>query len=238
MHYPRHIAIIPDGNRTRAKEHWLDDIEWHLKGIDISTELSKYIFTQTPIEVMTGWWLSTENIANRSSEYIANLCQLFIVKGDLMNEFLQEHRINFRRIWSPVWLPWDFVEHMLNKQKIFSYEDSAKTIIFAINYGWRDEIMRGIRTLIDRAWDIQTLKTNLTDISLWSAMDLWSYPPIELVIRTKGNLAHRTSGFMSRWIGYAELYFTDTKYPDFDTSELKHALERYNQVYMYRNFGK
>jgi undecaprenyl diphosphate synthase len=58
------------------------------------------------------------------------------------------------------------------------------------------------------------------------------------VIRTKGNKAQRTSGFMSRWIGYAELYFSDQLYPDFSIQDLKQALDRYSSVVNDRNFGK
>jgi len=78
--------------------------------------------------------------------------------------------------------------------------------------------------------------TNITEQDITNASELADIPPIELVIRTKGDQAHRTSGFMSRRIGYAELYFTQTKCPGFDTTEYKKALEWFTQVESNRNF--
>jgi undecaprenyl diphosphate synthase len=238
MHYPRHVAMIPDGNRTRAKENWLEEIQGHLTGIDRSMDLIQYIFTKTPIEVMTGRWLSTENVSGRDPEYVRTLCNFFKLKGDLLNDFLKEHRINFRRIGSPDGLPEDFVEYMRDKSASFKFVDSSKTVVFAINYGWRDEIMRGIKALIANASDLWNFQKNLTESSLAAAMDLGDLPPVDLVIRTKGDKAHRTSWFMSRWIWYAELYFTAIKYPDFSVTEFDKALARFDEIAAFRNFGK
>jgi undecaprenyl diphosphate synthase len=63
-------------------------------------------------------------------------------------------------------------------------------------------------------------------------------PPIELVIRTKGDQAQRTSGFMSWRIGYAELYFTAKKCPEFDIPEYEKALTRFDDIANLRNYGK
>jgi len=63
-------------------------------------------------------------------------------------------------------------------------------------------------------------------------------PPLDLVIRTKGDKASRISGFMLRWIGYAELFFSPHKFPAFDTTKLQQALQRFHDTVDYRNFGK
>ena len=78
----------------------------------------------------------------------------------------------------------------------------------------------------------------LTEDVLSSYMDFADLPPIELVVRTKANEAKRLSGFMLWWIGYAELYFTDVKFPDFDTHELQKALQWFDSIAQKRNFGK
>lgn len=69
-------------------------------------------------------------------------------------------------------------------------------------------------------------------------MDLGDFPPIELVIRTKGKMAQRLSGFMTWWISYAELYFSDKYFPDFTVNELQKVLEWFNSIVEYRNYGK
>jgi undecaprenyl diphosphate synthase len=67
-------------------------------------------------------------------------------------------------------------------------------------------------------------------------LDFADVPQLDLVIRTKGKMAQRLSGFMLWWIGYAELYFTEKLFPDFDISDLEEALKWFNDVYEYRNF--
>lgn len=78
----------------------------------------------------------------------------------------------------------------------------------------------------------------ITEDTLSKYMDLGALPPVELVIRTKGDEAQRTSGFMARWIGYAELYFTAKTYPAFQPADVDEALRWFNEVADKRNFGK
>jgi undecaprenyl diphosphate synthase len=70
------------------------------------------------------------------------------------------------------------------------------------------------------------------------SLDLWDIAPVDLVIRTKWDQAQRTSWFMSRRIGYAELYFTSIKCPAFTVQEYQKALNRFNSIATTRNFGK
>ena len=59
MQYPKHVALIPDWNRTWAKELWKTGLEWHLEWFQRCIELAMHIFEKTEIEVFTVWWLST-----------------------------------------------------------------------------------------------------------------------------------------------------------------------------------
>lgn len=67
-------------------------------------------------------------------------------------------------------------------------------------------------------------------------MDLGALPPVELVVRTKGDEAQRTSGFMARWIGYAELFFSPKTYPDYKGADLDETLKRFNDIADKRNY--
>ncbi|NOZ45087.1 MAG: undecaprenyl diphosphate synthase family protein [bacterium] len=78
--------------------------------------------------------------------------------------------------------------------------------------------------------------SNIDEKTLSQSLDLGNIPPIELVIRTKGEIAHRTSGFMSWWIGYAELFFTKKMCPELMVKDLQEALQRFDKVYQHRNF--
>jgi undecaprenyl diphosphate synthase len=61
---------------------------------------------------------------------------------------------------------------------------------------------------------------------------------VDLVVRTKSHLATRLSGYLLRWIAYAELYFTPVLFPDFDVEQLQKALDWFEEVKEHRNFGK
>ncbi len=233
MHYPKHIAIIPDGNRTRAKERGLPSVMWHIEWKKRTKELLDYIIEQTPIEVVTLWWLSTENALQRSADERAALYDIFKQAVEEIIPSLVKHKINFRRAWSPEWLPPELVELFRATQKTYVY-DSPKWVVIAVNYGWRDEIIRGIQ-----AWQAsEEASQPLTAELLSPYLDFGGLPPVEMVVRTKGDDASRTSGFMSWWIGYAELYFTSIKFPDFTLSELDKALARFDDCAEKRNFGK
>jgi undecaprenyl diphosphate synthase len=103
-------------------------------------------------------------------------------------------------------------------------------MIFAINYSGRDEILRGVQALIASGKEI-------TEEALSSSMDLANIPPVDLVLRTKGDTSRRLSGFMSWRIGYAELYFTPTLYPALTTDEVAESIKWFDSISSARNFG-
>lgn len=233
MTYPKHVAVIPDGNRTRAKENNKSVEEAYLISYERGIELIEYTFTQTDIQVFTLRGLSTENTNKRPPEEFDFLMNMHKMVDDWLEKILLDNNINFKRIGNPNGITQEFQDYLNEKTKKCK-SNSDKYFIFAVNYGWRDEIVRAVQSLAKEQKDC----TNITEQDISNASELTNVPPIELVIRTKGDQAHRTSGFMSRRIGYAELYFTQTKCPVFDTTEYKKALEWFTQVEDNRNFGK
>lgn len=232
MNYPLHLSIIPDGNRTRAKANWVSIFEWYLKSVEKGVELIQYIFTNTKVKVLSGWWMSTENRQKRPAEELDFLFNMYKTCGDLLNEFLQKHRINFRRIGDSSNLPQDFLNYMAHMVQTFSF-DTDRYLIFAINYGWQNEIIRWVKQYIKSGNSID----NLNESNLGEYMDLGDYPPVELVVRTKGETSSRISWFMSWRIGYAELFFESKLFQDVTTDDLDKALDRFDSVAGKRNFG-
>ena len=232
MKYPRHLAIIADGNRTRAKEQWLTPMDGHFAGAKRTLEMLEYIFTTTPIKVVTWWFLSTENLKNRSPEEIEFIFSTLMLLWNDMDSFLEKNSINFRWVWNRNLIPQKVLEFLDNKQKTFTYTDSDKTVVFALNYGGRDEIIRWIQSLSSEqiAW--------LTEESFSNHLEFGLLEPLDMVVRTKWDKAHRTSGFMSWWIGYAELYFAKDYYPALTNEKLDEALKRFDEVAEDRNYGK
>lgn len=230
MFYPKHIALIPDGNRTRAKEKGKAWIEGHFEGFERATEIAVYLFSQTPVEVFTLRGLSTENLQNRSEAELAYLFELYKKVTEELYEIMREHQVNFRVTGDRSQLPSDLVDFLEKKEQEFRF-NTGKTLVLAINYGGQDEIIRAARKL-------QLENKEINKENLEAAMDFWGLPTVDLVIRTKQKLAKRLSGFMLWWIGYAQLYFTDLYCPDFTVEELKKAIERRDSSKETQNFGK
>lgn len=231
MNYPKHVAIIPDGNRTWAKTKWLTSFQWHLKGFNKVIQIAEYIFTKTPIQVFTIWWLSTENLKNRSKEELDYLFELYKkIPWNLYN-ILKENKVNLYLSWNIEQLPDHLVNFLKEKVKQLTFLESKKYLTLAINYGWQDEILRWIKALIET-------KEEVTKENLEKHLDFWILPNVELVIRTKQQLAQRLSWFMLWWIWYAQLYFTNLYCPDFTIEEFEKALLWFDSTIQTQNYGK
>lgn len=233
MNYPKHVAIIPDGNRTRAKENDKKTFEAYMISYEKAVELIRYTFTQTQVKVFTLRGLSTENATKRPKEEFDFLMTMYKIVEEDLDEFMKEHQINFKVIGNLWGITDDFRAYLLAKQERNTY-NTDRYFVFAINYWWRDEILRGIKKLAQEKSDFN----QITEDQLSKSLDLWNIDPIELVIRTKGDEAKRTSGFMSRWIGYAELYFTPKKCPEFWVEAYQEALQRFDTIQAHRNYWK
>lgn len=185
-------------------------------------KIAQYIYTQTEIEVFTLWGLSTENLTNRSQQELDYLFDLYKQITENLYEVFRQEEVNFRVAGDMEGLPHDLVDFLEQKQDEFTYPESKKNFVLAVNYGGQDEILRATKKLIASG-------ENVTKENMEKYLDFTGLPPVELVIRTKQKLAKRLSGFMLWWIGYAQLYFTDLYCPDFTVKELGKALERYEQ---------
>lgn len=233
MNYPKHVAVIPDWNRTRAKANDKSVAEAYMISYERGLDLIRYTFTNTDIKVFTLRGLSTENAQKRPKEEFDFLMNMYKLIDDDLDDFLMANKINFKAIWDFNWITDDFKQYLLDKTERTKC-DSDRYFVFGINYGWRDEIIRWIKKLESENFDL----SKITENDLSRSLDLWDVPNIELVIRTKWDQAQRTSGFMSRWIGYAELYFTAKKCPELDIDEFKKSLEWFDKIAELRNYGK
>ncbi len=196
-------------------------------------ELIVHTFTETDVKVFTLRGLSTENAKKRPKEEFDFLMTMYKIVEEDLDGFLKEHKVNFKVIGDLEGITDEFREYLIAKEQRNTY-NSDRYFVFAINYGGRDEIVRGIKTLAKEGKDL----TMITENDITQSLDLGNIPPIELIIRTKWDQAQRTSGFMSWWIGYAELYFTAKKCPEFDIQEYQKALIRFDEIASLRNYWK
>lgn len=141
----------------------------------------KRTFSQTPIEVFTLRGLSTENTTNRPQDELDYLFEIYKRITDELHDFLVEQQVNLRRVGKAEGLPDDLVLFMQRKQQELSFPESERHLCIAINYGGRDEIIRGVQDWYTKG----DTSVPLTEEVLSTHMDFGDLPPIELVIRTK-----------------------------------------------------
>lgn len=239
MIYPKHVALIPDGNRTWAKEKWFPQISWHLEWMNSVVELTKYTFTHTPIDVFTTWWLSTENLKQRSWEELEYLFQLYKSFYEKLWLFLKEKKVNFKWAGNENWLPKELVEFLRQTEKDYNFGWN-KYFILCINYWWQDEIVRWIKNYLksNNSMSYEELIDKIDENELTNYLDFAWIPNVELVIRTKWNLAQRLSWFLTWTIWYAQLYFVAEKCPEFKTENYIKALEWFDKTAQMRNYWK
>lgn len=224
MMIPKHVAIIPDGNRRWAKQHNKPTIQGHTKGYERVRECITYA-RLTGIEVVTIWAFSTENW-KRAHDEVGELMTL-ITKGiskihrDAKKEKAKVVHIGRRdRLDKKLLKLMETVEEETKNYKGF-------TLCLAIDYGGEDEVERAESRKSKVKSETQELKQYL-DTSLHTL------PNPDLVIRTGGE--NRTSGFMPIQSTYAEWIFEEKLFPDFDTVTFQKNLDIYKK--RDRRYGK
>jgi undecaprenyl diphosphate synthase len=216
---PQHVAIIMDGNRRWAKEHGLEPIKGHEQAAKNAIEPLIEKCAELKIPYVTFWAFSTENW-KRDEEELSGLFNVFrLALGTLALKFIQKGA-KLRILGDLNKFPKDIAQkslEMISK----SASNHKITVTFALNYGGRDEILRAVKKIIAEKVDPSTL----TEEKFSSYLDTSGIPDPDLVIRTGGD--KRTSGYLPWQSVYAELYFTDTLFPDFTPDKLEDALQNF-----------
>lgn len=221
---PKHIAIIPDGNRRWAKESALSAEAGHRQGCE--TLLNTIIAAKNlGIKTLTIYTFSTENW-RRSKEEIEALMILLahFLKRERARLLKEEIALTTIGDLSP--LP-DFVKEELSICKELSKSFTKMTLVLAINYGGRDELVRAAKSL---ALDVQAGKLDPSSIDekcFSERLDSFPFSEPELLIRTGGEM--RLSNFLLWQISYSELYSTPVLWPAFNREALEEAISWYQK---------
>ena len=222
-HLPVHVAIIMDGNGRWAKQRNLPRTSGHKEGLTAAKNIIREA-ANLGIKYVTLYTFSTENW-KRAQEEVGYLMGL--IKMHLRAEFTfyKQNGIRIEHIGDLDGLPQDVQDEIIQAKK-----DTAgftgTTVVLAINYGGRDEIVRGVKKLISNNQEI-------TEESLTSSFDIPDLPDVDLLIRTGGEL--RLSNFLLWHASYAELLFTQTLWPDYTVEEFHKDLETFQK--RTRRFG-
>lgn len=226
---PKHLAIIMDGNRRWAKKKGLASNLGHKEGAKTLKKLCKYI-EQLGIPYVSVFAFSTENF-KRSKEEVDALMNLFITMFTKEFHFLLEDgvKIVFSGKRNP--LPEKVLkamDEMMEKSK----NNTKYTFNVCLNYGGQDELVSATKEIAQK---VQTGELKIEEITEKTIEEnlYQQLPPIDFLIRTSGE--YRISNFMLWQMAYAEFYFTDVLFPDFDEKQLDIALEEYQN--RNRRFG-
>ena len=223
---PLHIGIIMDGNGRWAQKRGLARTAGHKEGLETAKKIVKAC-ANAGIKYVTLYTFSTENW-KRAQEEVGYLMGL--IKGHLRSEFefYKANGIRIEHLGDLKGLPEDVQTEIINaKEETKNF--TGLTVVLAINYGGRDEIIRSVKKIIEKQID----SDSLTEKSISDNFDIPELPDVDFFIRTGGE--KRLSNFLLWHSAYAELCFTDTLWPDYTEDEL---IENLNEFYKRtRRFG-
>ena len=213
-HVPRHVAIIMDGNGRWAARHGVERVEGHRKGALAVRQLVENL-ADTGIEYVTLYAFSTENW-KRSKEEVDALMELLCEFIDANLSVMIEKGLRLLATGRIDGLP----EKSRDRLKLAIEKTASNTrgtLILALNYGGRAEIVDAARKIASEA-AAGTLRPDEIDETLFAKnLYLPEIPDPDLLIRTSGEL--RLSNFLLWELSYSEIYVTDTLWPDFDKAE-------------------
>ena len=210
---PRHVAIIMDGNGRWAKKRGLPRLWGHRVGTKSVREIVETA-GELGIQVLTLYAFSTENWVRPKTE-ISGLMRL--LKGTLKREELQLDKNNVRleTIGDIKKLPPDAQEQLRKTRQVLS-KNTGLTLILALNYGGRQDIVEAANKALSEG------HKSITEQMISSNLSTAPYPEPDLLIRTSGEL--RVSNFLLWQIAYAELHVTPVLWPDFRKQHFYQAI--------------
>ena len=225
-HLPNHLAIIMDGNGRWAEKRGLSRLEGHRAGIESTRQVVR-LLNERGIPYLTLFSFSTENWRRPRAE-VNGLLRLLRLSLKKEIKEIAEANIRLRHLGRL-----DRLSPLLRKgiaeAVALTQSNSGLTLSLAFDYGSRAEIVEAARRIAAAGINPDDIDETLLSSFLYTA----GLPDVDLVIRTSGEF--RVSNFLLWQSAYAEYYFTDVLWPDFDTGELEKALEAYGQ--RKRRFG-
>jgi undecaprenyl diphosphate synthase len=227
---PKHVAIIMDGNGRWAKQRGLPRIEGHRQGAESARTIIRTA-GELGIKYLTLYAFSVENW-NRPKDEVDALMKYLI--HYLKSETPELNKNNVRlEVIGQIWrLPENVQEHLRKSIQTLS-KNNGLTLIMALSYGSRTEIVDAVRRIAEEAKKGKLEPADITETVV--SQHLWTrnFPDPDLLIRTSGEM--RVSNFLLWQISYSELVITPTLWPDFRKPQLFVALEEYAR--RHRRFG-
>lgn len=228
--FPKHVAIIMDGNRRWAKQKKLPVAMGHREGAKTLEKITRYA-NKIGLEYLTVYAFSTENWKRSEDEVSALMKLLKAYLDDYTN------RADSENIRVTVWGDRSaFKEDLQESFKLLESRTKDNTGVhfnICLNYGGRDEMKKACQKLAKKVKDGEIEPEDITEEMISDNLYSAGAPDPDLMIRTSGEI--RTSGFLLWQMAYTEFVFIDKYWPDFDEKDLDECIEIYQK--RNRKFG-
>lgn len=219
---PRHVAVVMDGNGRWAKGQGFLRTVGHRAGVDTLHDILDTAI-DLKLEVLTVYAFSTENW-KRPHEEVDFLMRLFSEYLDREEREMHEKNVRIRFIGRVDALTPELIRRMRHAQELMK-DNTGVQFCVAVNYGGQDEICRAVQGLAKKVQAGEISPEDITPEAFQEALDTKDLPPVDLVIRTSGDM--RLSNFLLWQAAYAEFWFTETNWPDFKPECFLEALRDY-----------
>ncbi|HKT94212.1 MAG TPA: polyprenyl diphosphate synthase [Paraburkholderia sp.] len=227
---PRHIAIIMDGNGRWATQRRLPRVAGHTRGVDAVRSVVESC-VERGVEYVTLFAFSSENW-RRPTDEVSFLMRLFVTA--LEREVARLHANGIRlRVVGDLSMFNERIQDLIRRAETKTARNTRLTLTIAANYGGRWDILQATRKLVEEAAALGQ-PVPVTEDALSQHLAMAYAPEPDLFIRTGGE--QRVSNFLLWQLAYAEFYFTDTFWPDFDAEALSRAIASYAE--RERRFGR
>ncbi|MEE2001691.1 polyprenyl diphosphate synthase [Alkalimonas sp. MEB108] len=227
---PQHVAIIMDGNGRWAKQQGKPRVWGHKKGAD-AVRRSVRFCRELGISALTLFAFSSENW-QRPAEEVSSLMQLFMLM--LKSEVKNLHKNQVRlRVCGDLSAFDEALRKQIKAAEALTADNRALTLTIAANYGGRWDISQAARQLAIEVSAGRLAVDAIDEQAMAQYIQLSDLPELDLLIRTGGDV--RISNFLLWQAAYAELWFTDTLWPDFDQQVFAEAVAAF--ISRERRFG-
>lgn len=226
----RHVAIIMDGNGRWAAKRGLPRSAGHRAGAE-AVRRTLRAAVEEGVEVLTLYAFSSENW-RRSEEEVSDLKGLLLYYVERELDTIASEGVKLRLIGDPAAFGPQLAAK-LAKAVERTKDNDRLTLVVALNYGSRAELVEAVRRLAELAKKGELNPADIDEAMIDAQMYTAGLPPLDLLIRTSGEV--RLSNFLLWQAAYSELLFIDTLWPDFDSDNFRSALAEFAR--RQRRFG-
>jgi len=216
----QHIGFIMDGNRTWAKNNFLPSFEGHRRGYQNFKKIIQACLDKS-IPYVSFWALSDDNIRQRSPDEVKYLFDLLSEGMKEMQEYAIKKWIKIQIIGDRTIIRSDCLKNIEVLENI-TKKHTKWTVIIAIWYGWREEIARAVMALYKSSDTLGGIDAS----DIFAHLETAQFPQIDLIVRTGWHMRH--SWFYLYQSPYAEYFFSQKNWPDFDEKDIDQALEDFS----------